>query len=290
MHPNLCLIMPVFDGRPLGRVIVQHDLINTVCLLPRTVDFSLKSMAEPPGSLAQNRREIPRRAILTYCIEKPLFLASTASAPPRPGLSNHDHFLASITTLEPLGPLKVDEFLNGSDDDAISLFMDLFVSPPAWEAPLSCARHASPVVDHSPRTKAGNARRCRRREPAKRGDASTFEKRITSNTYLRRLYLTRQQAVALAPTMARVAEMHDHTKDPATIVSARVAVLDEHDVAHELECKCYLSSREHHFVLCTGWSALSKGNGIGLGDAVLFSRVGGDQGYFQVVCVKGCGG
>ena len=161
-------------------------------------------------------------------------MASTASVLPLPGLSNHDHILASITTLEPLGPLKVDKVFNGSDDDAFLSFMDPFVSLPAWEAPPSCARHAAPVVDHSPRTKAVNARRRRRREPAKRGDASTFEKRITSNTYLRRLYLTRQQAVALAPTMARVAEMHDLTKDPATTVSARVAVLDEHDVAHEL--------------------------------------------------------
>ena len=25
-----------------------------------------------------------------------------------------------------------------------------------------------------------------------------------------------------------------------------------------MECKCYLSSRERHFVLCTGWSSLSK--------------------------------
>ena len=212
-------------------------------------------------------------------------MASAASAPPLPGLSNHDHFHASMTTLEPLSPLIVDEVFNGSDDDALSLFMDPFVSPPAWESPPSCARHAAPVVDHSSRTNAGNARRRRRREPAKRGDASTFEKRITSDTYLRRLYLTRQQAVALAPTMARVAEMHDHTKDPATTVSARVAVLDEHDVAHELECKCYLSSREHHFVLCAGWSALSKQSGVVLGDAVVFSRVG--QGHFRVVRVEG---
>ena len=212
-------------------------------------------------------------------------MASTASAPPLPGLWNHDHFLASITTLEPLGPLKVDEVLNGSDDDALPLFMDRFVSVPVWEAPPSCARHAAPVVDHSPRTKAGNARRCRRREPAKRGDASTFEKRITSNTYLRRLYLTRQQALALAPTTSRVAEMHDHTKDPATAVSARVTVLDERNLAHDMECKCYLSSRERHFVLCNGWSALSKQSGVALGDAVVFSRVG--QGHFRVVRVKG---
>ena len=211
-------------------------------------------------------------------------MASAASALPLPGLSNHDHFLASITTLEPLGPLKVDKVFNGSDDDAFLSFMDPFVSLPAWESPPSCARHAAPVVDHSPRTKAGNARRRRRREPAKRGDASTFEKRITSNTYLRRLYMTHQQAIALAPTMACVAELHEHTKDHATTVSARVAVLDEHDVAHELECKCYLSSREHHFVLCAGWSTLSKQSRVVLGDAVVFSRVG--QGHFRVVRVE----
>ena len=163
--------------------------------------------------------------------------------------------------------------------------MDPFVSPPAWEGPPSCARHAAPVVDHFPRTEAGNARRRGRREPAKWGDASTFNKHITSNTYLRRLYLTRQQAVALAPTMARVAEMHDHTKDNATTVSARVTVLDEHNGLHELECKCYLSSREHHFVLCNGWSALSKQSGVVLGDAVVFRRVGG--GHFRVVRVEG---
>jgi hypothetical protein len=215
-------------------------------------------------------------------------MASAASAPPLPGLSNHCH--ASMTTLEPLSPLEVDEVFNGSEDDAFSSFMDPFVSPPAWEGPPRCARHAAPVVDHFPRTEAGNARRRGRREPAKRGDASTFNKHITSNTYLRRLYLTRQQAVALAPTMARVAEVHDHTKDNATTVSARVTVLDEHNGLHELECKCYLSSREHHFVLCNGWSALSKGSGIGLGDVVLFSRVGGDQDYFQVVRVRGGGG
>ena len=211
-------------------------------------------------------------------------MASAASVPPLPGLSNHDHFHASMTTLEPLSLLKVDEVFNGSDDDAFSSFMDPFVSPPALEGPPSCVRHVAPVVDHSPRTNASNARRRRRREPAKRGDASTFNKRITSNTYLRRLYLTRQQAVALAPTMASVAEMHNHTKDHATTVSARVAVLDEHDVAHELECKCYLSSREHHFVLCAGWSTLSKQSRVVLGDAVVFSRVG--QGHFRVVRVE----
>ena len=141
------------------------------------------------------------------------------------------------------------------------------------------------VQKRATRAGAGGGSRRRRREPAKRGDASTFEKRISSNTYLRRLYLTLQQAAALVPTMARVAEMHDHTKDHATTVSARVAVKDEHNVLHELECKCYLSSREHHFVLCTGWSALTKQSGVALGDAVVFSRVG--QGHFRVVRVKG---
>ena len=97
--------------------------------------------------------------------------------------------------------------------------------------------------------------------------------------------MTHQQAIALAPTMACVAELHEHTKDHATTVSARVAVLDEHNVLHELECKCYLSSQEHHFVLCAGWSALSKQSGVVLGDAVVFSRVGG--GHFRVVRVKG---
>ena len=189
-------------------------------------------------------------------------MASAASALLLPGLSNQYHFHASMTTLEPLSPLEVDEVFNGSDDGACSLFMDPFVSPPAWEGPPSCARHAAPVVDHSPRTKAGNAPRRRRREPARRGDASTFEKRITSNTYLRRLYMTHQQAVALAPTMASVAEMHDHTKDHATTVSARVTVLDEHNELHELECKCYLSSQEHHFVLCTGRGALIKQSAV----------------------------
>ena len=214
-------------------------------------------------------------------------MASAASVPPLPGLSNHDHFHASMTTLEPTSILKVDEVFNGSDDDAFSSFMDPFVSPPALEGPPSCARHAAPVVDHFPRTNAGSARRRWPREPAKLGDASTFKKRITSDTYLRRLYLTRQQAVALVPTMARVAEMHDDTKNHATTVSARVAVKDEHNELHELECKCYLSSREHHFVLCTGWSALSKQSGVVRGDAVVFSRVG--QGCFQGVRVKGGG-
>ena len=65
----------------------------------------------------------------------------------------------------------------------------------------------------------------------------------------------------------------------------RVAVKDEHNRLHKLECKCYLSSREHHFVLCTGWSALTKQSGVALGDAVVFSRVG--QGRFRVERVKG---
>ena len=83
-------------------------------------------------------------------------MASTAPVPPLPGLSNHDHFHASMATLEPFSPSKVDEVLNRSDDDAFSSFMDPFVSPSAWEGPSSCARHAAPVVGRSPRTKAGN--------------------------------------------------------------------------------------------------------------------------------------
>ena len=251
--------------------------------------------------------------------------ASPAPVPLVPGLSNHHQVHPFITTLEPLSPFKVDGVLNWSDDDAISSFMDPFFSPPGWEGPPSCAapvvdrcpvadtkvgnarrrrrrepdpfvstpgleapsgpHHVAPTKDHSLASKVQKVRRRRPRPPAKSGDVSTFTKRITSNTYLRRLYLTRQQAVALAPTMARVVEMHDHTKDPATTVSARVAVLDEHDVAHELECKCYLSSREHHFVLCAGWSTLRTQSGVVLGDAVVFSRVG--QGRFRVVRVKG---
>ena len=218
-------------------------------------------------------------------------MASTAPVPPLPGLSNHDHFHASMATLEPFSPSKVDNAFNGTDDDAFLSFMDPFVSPSGSNGPpASTLTHAMQVVDQSPGKKMGNARRHGRREPAKRGDASTFNKHITSSTYMRRLYLTRQQAVALAPTMARVAEMHDQIKDHATTASARVTVLDEHNGLHELECKCYRSSREHHFVLCNGWSAFIKGSGIGLGDAVYFSRVGGDQGCFQIVCVKGGGG
>ena len=214
-------------------------------------------------------------------------LDSMAGLPPAlqlAGPSYHDRVHPSMATMEPLSLSKVDDIFNESDDDAFSSFMDPFVSPPAWEGPPSCA---APVVDRCPvaDTNLGNARRRRRRVPAKLGEASTFEKRISSNTYLRRLYLTLQQAAALVPTMARVAEMHDHTKDHATTVSARVAVLDEHNVLHELECKCYLSSQEHHFVLCAGWSTLSKQSGVVLGDAVVFSRVG--QGHFRVVRVKG---
>jgi len=214
--------------------------------------------------------------------------ASTGPAPPLPESSKYHQVHPSMATLEPLSPFEIDDVFNGSEDDAFSSFMDPVVGPPEWEGPPpSGPGKAAPAVDRSPGagTKAGNPRRRRRREPAKLGDAPTFEKRITSDTYLRRLYLTRQQAVALAPIMARVAEMHDHTKDPATTVSARVAVLDEHNVLHELECKCYLSSREHHFVLCTGWSALTKQSGVALGDAVVFSRVG--QGRFRVERVKG---
>jgi len=212
-------------------------------------------------------------------------MATAAPVPPLARPSKCDRVHHSVATLEPLIPSKVDDVFNGSDDDAFSSFMNPFVSPSAWEGPSSCARHAAPFVGRSPRTKAGNARRRRRREPAQRGDGSTFERRITSNTFLRRLYLTRQQAVALAPTMARVAEMRDHTKDPAAAVSTGVTVLDEHDVAHVMECKCYLSSREHHFVLCNGWSAWSKQSGVALGDAVVFRLVGG--GRFRVVRVKG---
>ena len=122
-------------------------------------------------------------------------------------------------------------------------------------------------------TKMGNARRRRRREPAKLDDLSTFKKRVTSNTYLRRLYRTSQQAFALAPSVARVAEMHDPTKHPATTLSTSITVLDEHNVPLELECKRYLSSREHQFLLWNGWSALSKQSGVALRDAVGFRRV-----------------
>jgi hypothetical protein len=52
-----------------------------------------------------------------------------------------------------------------------------------------------------------------------------------------------------------------------------------------MECKCYLSSRERHFVLCTGWSSLSKQSEVAPGDAVVFRRVGG--GRFQVARIKG---
>jgi len=79
--------------------------------------------------------------------------------------------------------------------------------------------------------------------------------------------------------------MHDLTKDPATTLSTSITVLDKDNVAHEMECKCYLSSRGRQFVLCNGWSALSKQSGVALGDAVVFSRVG--QGHFRVVRVKG---
>jgi len=213
----------------------------------------------------------------------------SAAAPPEPSKRHQIH--PSIKTPEPLSPSKVEDVFNGTDDGAFSSFMDSFVSPPGFnDPPASSLTHAMHVVDHSPGKKTGNARRSRRRKSAKRGDLSTFKKRITSNTYLRRLYLSRQQAFALAPSLARVAEIHDPTKNPATTASTSVTVLDEDNVAHELECKCYLSSRVQHFVLSNGWSALSNGSGVALGDAVVFSRVGGDQGCLQIICVKGGGG
>ena len=225
--------------------------------------------------------------MLPSCLRLDL-MVSLAPASPLPGPPKHDQVHLLMKTLEPLSPSKVNNEFNASDDDAFLSFMDPFVSLPGLEGPPASGRsHATPVVDRSPGTKMCNARRCQPQEPAQLGDASTFKKRITSNTYLRRLYLTRQQVFELAPSVASLAEMHDQAKDPATTVSARVAILDERNVPHDVECKCYLSSREHHFVLCNGWGALSKASGFVMGDCVVFRKVG--QGCFQVVRVKGGG-
>ena len=103
-------------------------------------------------------------------------MAGLAPLPQLAGPSYHDRAHPSMATPEPLSPSKVDDIFNEPDDVAILSFMDPVVSPPAWEGPPNCA---APVVDRTPvaDTNVGNARRRRRREPAKLDDLSTFKKR-----------------------------------------------------------------------------------------------------------------